>query len=129
MSYFSTPTTGNVTLGAVGAGSTTYTVLAAGGAGASPVWTTSAATGLGYNSSITANGSLVLNGDDADVKINGVSLKDTLSTIEERLAILRPNTMLEKEFDELKELGDAYRAAEKRLTEQKRVFDILKKTD
>ena len=127
MSYFSTPTTGNITIGAVGA-STSYTVLAAGGGGTSPVWTTSAATGYNH-AAITANGSLVLNGDDADVKINGLSLKDTLSTIEERLAILRPNTMLEKEFDELKELGDAYRAAEKRLAEQKRVFDILKKTD
>ena len=35
----------------------------------------------------------------------------------------------EKEFDELKRLGDQYREAEKKFTEQKRIFDILKKQD
>lgn len=79
----------------------------------------------------TGNGAaLHIKGDaefEGNVKIQGRDLTEILSAIESRLAILTPNTALESEYEELKALGDAYRAAEKRFLEQKRIFDILKK--
>ena len=68
-----------------------------------------------------------LSGEDADIDINGMSLKETLLGIQERLALLEPNPALEKEFEELKALGDAYRKMEQDLKERMKTFDILKK--
>lgn len=104
-------------------------------------------TGLNYNlsgtiiptnswSSITASsavtgtstaGVLEVHGENADIKINGKSLSQAISSIEERLAILRPNPELEKDWSELKELGDQYRKLEAEIKEKMRVWDILKK--
>lgn len=64
---------------------------------------------------------------DGDVKIKGKSLTDTLDKIEQRLAILRPNTELEERWEKLKELGDAYRALEKDIIEKEKIWDTLKK--
>ena len=72
------------------------------------------------------SGSIKLTGKNADVVINDLSLRDTLAKIEERLAILKPNAALEKEWDELKELGDAYRKLEAEITEKMKTWDILK---
>ena len=72
------------------------------------------------------SGSIKLIGKNADIDINGVSLKDTLVKIEERLAILKPNMALEKDWEELKELGDAYRKLEAEITEKMKTWDILK---
>jgi hypothetical protein len=71
-------------------------------------------------------GKIKLVGKNADIDINGVSLKDTLVKIEERLAILKPNMALEKDWEELKELGDAYRKLEAEITEKMKAWDILK---
>jgi hypothetical protein len=84
------------------------------------------------NSSITAaainsTGKLSLQGDGADVEINGKSLTLILETLERHLAIVRPNSELEKEFGELKEIGDMYRAKEKELLEKRRVWETLKR--
>ena len=65
-------------------------------------------------------------GKNADIDINGISLKDTLAKIEERLAILTPNAKLEAEWQELKDLGDAYRKLESEITEKMKTWDILK---
>jgi hypothetical protein len=70
-----------------------------------------------------------LKGEKADIDINGLSLKNTLEGMMERLALLQINPELEAEFEELKQLGERYRALEKELIEQKRVFDILKNTN
>jgi hypothetical protein len=72
------------------------------------------------------SGSIKLIGKNADIDINGVSLKDTLAKIEERLAILKPNAALEKDWEELKELGDSYRKLEAEITEKMKAWDILK---
>jgi hypothetical protein len=47
-------------------------------------------------------GQLHLNGDDADININGESLMKTLQSLEQRLNILRPNTELEAEWDQMR---------------------------
>lgn len=64
-----------------------------------------------------------------NIKIKGRDLTDWLETVDSRLGLLHINSELESEFDELRALGDAYREAERRFTEQKRVYDILKNTD
>lgn len=88
--------------------------------------------------SITASSSPVLmnnsgriecTGENADLVLNGKSVKSTLEAIEERLAILQPNPELEKEWEELKELGQRYRTLEADIKEKMKVWDTLKKTD
>ena len=69
---------------------------------------------------------LELQGEGADIRINGVSLTDVLKNIEQRLNILRPNTELESEWDQLRELGDQYRQLEAELKEKSRVWEKLK---
>jgi len=94
-----------------------YTYTAGNGGGGSP-WA---------NSTTLASGKMNLVGDDADLIINGKSLTATLEALEERLNILAPNPELEKEWKELKKLGDKYRKLEKELKEKIKMWDTLKK--
>jgi hypothetical protein len=52
---------------------------------------------------------------------------EMLHRIEERLNLLTPNQELEAEWDQLRELGNQYRALEQKLTEQGKMWDTLKK--
>jgi hypothetical protein len=53
-----------------------------------------------------------------------------MNIVEQRLAILTPNPDLEKEWNELKQLGDQYRALEKHINEKMTTWNILnQKTD
>ena len=82
------------------------------------------------NDSLTGAGVLNVKGDaefEGDVFIKGKSLTDTLSKIEERLAILHPNEKLEQKWDELKELGRLYRELEKDILEKEKIVEILKR--
>jgi hypothetical protein len=109
----------------------TFTVGAA-GANANAVWTTSGAgynwsgTGTTIGTSIGQSGRLSLNGKDADVDINGKSLNTWMEKVEERLNILTPNPELEKEWDELRRLGERYRKLEKKCKEKSEVWKKLK---
>ena len=69
---------------------------------------------------------LELQGEGADIRINGVSLTDVLKNIEQRLNILRPNTELESEWDQLNNLGEQYRALEAELKEKSKMWSTLK---
>ena len=62
-----------------------------------------------------------------DITIAGQSLSERLDRIEERLAILRPNPEMEKRWEQLRELGEQYRALEQELTEREWIFEQLKK--
>jgi hypothetical protein len=108
-----------------------------GGTGISPntVWTTSTtATGsftIGPNysavgSQLDQNGRMSLRGENADLDINGKSLKDWMDKVEERLNILTPNPELEKEWDELRRLGERYRKLEKKCKQKAEVWNKLK---
>jgi hypothetical protein len=46
--------------------------------------------------------------------------------LEQRLNILRPNTELEAEWDQLRELGDQYRQLETELMEKQKMWNKLK---
>lgn len=93
------------------------------GSNASP-WATG--TGSYTFPSTTATPQIHLDGEGADIKVNGWSLIDAIQKIEERLNILTPNPAMEKEWDQLKKLGDRYRKLEKKLKEQSDMWNKLK---
>jgi len=113
------PTYSNVTITSTGA--TTAPIYTTGTGVASP-WTT--ATTAGTNST-----KINLTGEDADIQINGKSLTATLQALEERLNILVPNTELEREWAELKQLGNRYRKLEADLKEKASMWAALKAED
>ena len=91
-------------------------------------WTT---TGVGVTDASYTWGkpsaTIQLDGEDADIKVNGKSLCRAIEAIEARLGILRPAPELEREWEELKRLGDEYRAMEADIREKMRVWEELKK--
>jgi hypothetical protein len=66
---------------------------------------------------------------DADIEIDGLSLRDFMHSINERMAIMIPNPQLEQEFAELKACADRYRELEQKFLEQKQIWETLKKQD
>ena len=68
-----------------------------------------------------------LQGPNADIKINGASLNETLRGIQDRLNILTPNAALEEEWESLRCLGEQYRLLEKEILEKQQVWALLKK--
>ena len=78
------------------------------------------------------SGTLQLDGENADIKINGERLNETLREIKEALLVprsLHRNTELENEFDELKQFALEYEQRVKEFKEKKQVWDILKKEE
>jgi len=67
-----------------------------------------------------------LDGEDADIEINGVSLWKTMQEIANRLNILQTNPELETEWSELRDLGEQYRALEQRIRDKQATWDRLK---
>ena len=72
------------------------------------------------------NAGLDLKGD-ADIKIDGMSLKDFMKQVTLRLNMMVPHPELERQWDELRTLGEAYRACEKECLDKAKVWDILKR--
>ena len=103
---FSYPNTASVTGGP-------YTI---GGAG----------TGINLNPWATNSTKIQLDGEGADIKVNGWSLIDAIQKIEERLNILHPNTELETEWEELRALGEQYRKLEQHIKDKQATWDKLK---
>lgn len=123
-----TVTGGGYTLGA-GYSSANAIYVGGGAGGGTGI---SAHTSWATTASTMQPSSLQVSGDAeflGNIKIKGRDLTDWLATVDSRLGILHINSELESEFDELKALGDAYREAERRFNEQKRVYEILKNTD
>ena len=123
----STVSIGGYSIGTGGTGSLT------GGYAFTPntVWTTNTtATGsfrISPDSTIEQSGKLSLRGDTADLDINGKSLKGWMERVEERLNILTPNPELEKEWDDLRRLGERYRKLEKKCQQKAQMWEALKK--
>ena len=61
------------------------------------------------------------------IKINGKSMKTWMEAVEERLNILTPNPELEAEWDDLRRLGQRYRALEQKCKEKAQMWAALKK--
>lgn len=83
--------------------------------------------GWSASASVSNQGQLSLDGDEADIKINGESLMSMIRGIEQRLNILKPNEKLEADWDQLRELGEAYRKLEAEIVEKQKMWDTLKK--
>ena len=75
---------------------------------------------------VNATGKIDLRGEAADITINGMSLKTTLEALQERLNWMQPNTELEAEWDQLRELGDRYRELEQQCQEKSQMWAKLK---
>jgi hypothetical protein len=67
-----------------------------------------------------------LDGENADIEVNGWSLVDAVKRIEQRLDLFQPNPELEAEWEELRALGEQYRRLEQHIKEKQATFDRLK---
>ena len=67
-----------------------------------------------------------LEGADADIEINGVSLWATMQEISNRLNIMHTNPELETQWAELRELGEKYRKLEQHILDKQATFDRIR---
>jgi hypothetical protein len=106
------PQYGNVTIGNGGAGHT-ISIAGAGPSGA-VLTTANGSTGATWaaTAKTTAQGKLHLEGKDADIVMNGVSLKEILDGITDRLSILQPKPELLAKYDNLREAYEYYKTLE-----------------
>ena len=68
-----------------------------------------------------------LNGEGADVEVNGWSLVDAVKRIEQRLGLFQPNPKLETEWTELRELGNQYRKLEADIEAKMKTWNAISK--
>jgi hypothetical protein len=102
-----------------------YTIT--GSTGISVPWTGSNTITLGSDWTDRASGKIKLDGPEADIELNGESLLSMLRNIEQRLNILQPNPKLESEWEELRELGDAYRKLEAKIQAKMKTWNAIAK--
>lgn len=93
-------------------------------------WTTSDTfTIASPHTKVSQGGKIQLQGDDADIEINGESLVAMLKRIEERINILSVNHDLEAEWEELRELGNRYRELEQHIKDKMKTWKKLQAQD
>jgi len=93
--------------------------------GTGPAWTDT----ITLSTTSTPN-TLKVQGDaefEGEIKLKGKSLSDTLSKLEERLAILHPNEKLEEKWEKLRKLRKEYMELEADIIEKEKIWSILKK--
>lgn len=90
--------------------------------------TSSWSSSYNYNPSVNITGDGITMKEGSDIKIGDKSLLDTITKLEERLAILKPNEALEDRWEQLKELRRQYMELEKELLEKEKMWEILKKS-
>ena len=113
--------------------STTIPVTGGGIAGGNiTIGTAIPSAGLSYSTATTASwatNTSRIKITDRDIELDGWSLRETLRTINDRLAVLEPNPALEKEFEELRTCANHYRELERKFLDQKAMWETLKKQD
>jgi len=90
------------------------------------VYTTSTVNSPWVQSPPMAGPKIKLNGADADIEINGVSLWRTMQEISNRLNIMHTNPELETQWQELRELGEQYRKLEQHILDKQATFDRVR---
>ena len=113
-----TPNTSNVVIGGAGTSASTISIA---GSGAGQVYTVNgsgSATWTNPNANTNISGRLKLNGKDADIEVNGVSMLDILNGITDRLAILQPKPELLEKYENLREAYEHYKTLEALLHEE-----------
>ena len=89
-------------------------------------FTINSGAGTSYPWATTASAKIKLDGEGADIEVNGKSLMSMIGKIEQRLNILHPNTELEAEWEELRALGEQYRKLEQHIKDKQATWDKLK---
>lgn len=115
------PSTGNYTIGVSGSNGTSASDLTWVGTS----WNTAPVT-------ISQSATIDLKGKDADVIINGESLKETLQAIKDALKIpgrIQQDAKLEESFQELRQLREQYEQLVKDYREKQKVWETLKNQD
>lgn len=79
------------------------------------------------NTQFENSGKMIMKGKEADIEINGKSMSAWMEKVEQRLNILTPNPELEKDWDDLRRLGERYRKLEKKCKEKAQMWEALKK--
>jgi len=93
------------------------------------VWTTTGTGSSPYTINpytMNQSGKVHITGENADLVIGEKSMRDWMERVEERLNILTPNTKLETEWEELRELGEQYRRLEQHIKDKQATWDRLK---
>lgn len=90
------------------------------------VYTTSTVNSPWVQSPPMAGPKIKLDGADADIEINGVSLWATMQEISNRLNIMHTNPELETQWQELRELGEQYRKLEQYILDKQATFDRVR---
>ena len=97
-------------------------VTIGGGAGGytSPITITGAGSGATWTNATrtTAKGQLKLEGSDADIFVQGKSMKAWMESVEQRLSILEPKPELLKKYKALEQAYEHYKTLEAILYEQ-----------
>ena len=99
------------------------------GTGSPGMWTTSPSYTIGTGTAGYGNvqaGKVHIQGDNADLVIGDKSMKAWMEQVEERLNILTPNPEMEKDWDDLRKLGERYRKLEKKCKEKADMWKKLK---
>lgn len=81
------------------------------------------------DTALTSPGSckIKLTGENPDIEIGEHSLMEILEGIRRQLGLIKLDPDLEEEFEELRKIGDEYRAKEKELHEKRKVWETLKR--
>ena len=90
------------------------------------VYTTSTVNSPWVQSPPMAGPKIKLDGADADIEINGVSLWATMQEIANRLNIMHTNPELETQWQELRALGEQYRKLEQHILDKQATFDRVR---
>ena len=107
MSVYTAGKHSNVIIGGTGVGTSGQVLTISNGTTAmSPSWASST------SASMTAKGQLKVEGEQADIFINGKSMSDWMSVVERRLAILQPKSELLEKYEALQSLYDQYKTLE-----------------
>jgi len=90
------------------------------------VYTTSTVNSPWVQSPPMAGPKIKLDGADADIEINGVSLWATMQEISNRLNIMHTNPELETQWQELRALGEQYRKLEQHILDKQATWDRIR---
>ena len=77
--------------------------------------------------SVEKNGKIQIEGDEADIMIGDMSLKETLAGIQRTLGILQARPDLEKRWEKLRKIREEYDACVADLVEKETIWNELKR--
>lgn len=93
-------------------------------------WGTISNSSDNYANTLTVKGDAKISGSvdiSNDLRVDNISILETLEKINQRLAILKPNPELEQRWEKLRELRQQYIDLEKDILEKEQIINILKR--